>query len=191
MRIKYLSTKVFLVLITVIATPIVWAALAWPEWSAASPAEDNVVEAVSATDVSNVQAPSEVTPVVIHQVVVIPRYVEVEVSPAAGQPVTARSAPKQPAAPAPAPPSSSTPTQAVLPAAPKSDPVIQPQTAAAGGSNGGSTGSSSPAPPPPASNQNSNSSSGSSSGSSSSSSSSSTSSSSSSSSSSNSTTKGS
>jgi hypothetical protein len=193
MRIKYLGTKLFLVLVTVIATPIVWAALAWPEWSAASPVEDNVIEVASETDASNVEPPVQVQQI-IHRVVVVPRYVEVEASPAADQkqPATASSAPAsaptQPSAPAPALPPTSVPAQAVVPAAPKSDPVIQPQTAATGGSSGGSTGSSSPAPPPPASNQSASSGSSSNSGSSSSSSSGSSSTSSSSS---NSTTKGS
>lgn len=144
MRIKYLGAKILLVFATVVATPIVWAALAWPEWSAASPADEGVIEVASAMDVANAEPPVLIQPIIHHRIVVVPRYVEVEATQQAvqSQPVTASAAP--PAAPSPVPtlPPTAEPPQAAMPAQPRTDPWAQQQqqTASTGSAGTGTTG---------------------------------------------------
>lgn len=139
MRIKYFGTKVLIVLTTMLATPVVWAALAWPEWSSASPADDVAIDQPAPQELEIAVRP------VIHRVVVVPRYVEVQATPSISQVQPAVSAPL-PAAPAsvPTPPPTSIPQAAVLPSPSRPETVQQPQAQApASGSNGGN---SNPAP---------------------------------------------
>jgi hypothetical protein len=108
MRVKYLGTKLAVITLTVAATPVVWAALAWPQWSAASPAD--LIEAPVVEDVVPASAPREAAPepeVIIRRVIVVPRLVQPD-----GSPVTTQTNPNQPK---PAGPPASVP--AAVPAA--------------------------------------------------------------------------
>jgi hypothetical protein len=96
MRIKYLGAKVAVILVTVLATPVVWAALAWPEWQSAAP-PDFSAETAEAVELAPTQEAPAAVPQVIRQVIVVPRYVVVE-APAAssGPPSPAGTAPPLP-----------------------------------------------------------------------------------------------
>lgn len=134
MRIKYFGTKVLIVLTTMLATPVVWAALAWPEWSSASPAEDVVaIEQPAPQELEVAIRP------VIHRVVVVPRYVEVEATPSISQiqPAVSAPPPATPASVPTAPPPTSIPQAAILPSPSPPEPAQQQAQAPASGSNGG------------------------------------------------------
>lgn len=72
MKIKYLRTKLLSIGLATAATPLVWAAIAAPEWSAAGDIAPLTPEAILESPVDEM-VPAE--PVVLHEVVVIPRYV--------------------------------------------------------------------------------------------------------------------
>jgi hypothetical protein len=138
MRIKYLGAKALIVLTTTLATPVVWAALAWPEWSSASPADEAAIEQ---------PAPPEAGVLiqrVVHEVVVLPNYVYIEATPASVVSQAPASAPAPVNTPAPAPTAPpATPTQvAVLPSPTRPVPALVPQTVASSGGSG-NTGSTS------------------------------------------------
>jgi hypothetical protein len=145
MRIKYFGAKVVLVFVTVVATPVVWAALAWPEWSAASPTDDAVIEVASSIEPASVESPVLVQPVIRRRIVVVPRYVYVEATPAPMQPGPVLTAPPPANSPAPLPtPAPAVVIEATIPASQqRQDPVAQqPQQTAAGGSSSGNGGAS-------------------------------------------------
>jgi hypothetical protein len=130
MRIKYLGAKVAVVLVTVLATPVVWAALAWPEWQSAAPPDFSAETAEAVEPAPTQEAPAAV-PQVIRQVIVVPRYVVVE-APAAS------SSPPSPAGTAPPLPTAVpivVPQQRVEPA---SQPTQKPAAASGSGSSGAS-----------------------------------------------------
>jgi hypothetical protein len=135
MRIKYLGTKVVLVFLTLLATPVVWASLAWPEWSAASPA---VEDFVAVDGVAAAPQPEPVIQVqqVIHRIIVVPRYIEIEATPSAGRPLFSSSPPpaSTPAsAPAPGP---TVIMEAVDPSSQRQAQVQAPQQTVSSGSSG-------------------------------------------------------
>lgn len=86
MRIKYLGAKIAIILLAIAATPVVWGALAWPEWS--KPNEAAWGEAVTGADSQlsavEVAAPEptlapQPTPEIIRRTVVIERPVYIDV----------------------------------------------------------------------------------------------------------------
>lgn len=146
MRIKYFGAKAALVFVTVVATPVVWAALAWPEWTAASPADDAVIEAVGSIQPAAVESPALVQPVIRRRIVVVSRYVYLEATPAPANPGPVLTAPLPASAPASMPtPAPAVVIEATIPASQqRQDPVAQqpPQTASSGGSSSGNGGAS-------------------------------------------------
>jgi hypothetical protein len=140
MRIKYLGTKAVIVLVTTLTTPIVWAALAWPEWSSASPVAEN--EDVITIGEPAPQGPQVLIQQVIHRVVVVPRYIEVEATPsiAQTQPQANASAPATTPTSAPTAAPTSIPQVVAPPSPARPGPVQQP---AASGNSSGNNGSSS------------------------------------------------
>jgi hypothetical protein len=150
MRIKYLGTKLILILATLFATPVVWAALAWPEWEAAGSAPDEAAVPVATVSAAPDVQPGVLIQPVIQRVIVVPRYIEVQATLGPGQVAAAPPA-------APAGTSLPLPTQAPVVVTPpvavagqRQDPPPpqqQQQTSSSGGSGGGGDA---PADPPPA-----------------------------------------
>lgn len=149
MRIKYFASKLLIINLAVVATPVVWAALAWPEWTSAGSLPPPDQAAVQSVPVEPTATPTP-EPVVIRNVIIVQRYVEVT----SGEGAPAQSAQSAaPTAPAKAPASAPTqaPTAATNPGAdaatkPKAaqDPAASGGAASGGGSggSGGATGSS-------------------------------------------------
>jgi hypothetical protein len=146
MRIKYLGTKLLLVLGTFLATPVVWAALAWPQWSSASPSVDDFAEVE--TSAASASEPVVQVQQVIHRIIVVPRYVEIAAAPSTDQPHPAPAAPPA-STPAPLPPPAQAAiVEAIVPANQQRQdtPARQQQqtvsSGASGSDGGGSSGSS-------------------------------------------------
>lgn len=107
MKVKYLGLKVGTILATMAATPVLWAALAYPEW-----------QANSAAVAGDAAAPNAAPEAPARQVVIVPRYVDARTgepvkSPVGGAPAPA---PQQPVAGAPPPQPQTTRSQPTAPA---------------------------------------------------------------------------
>jgi hypothetical protein len=95
MDIKYLGTKVAAIVLSVAAVPVVWGALAWPEWSAASEVAPSVVAAPPSNPMEPPPTQPQPEPVIIRRIIVERRYVYVPsatgeaASPSAGPVATA------------------------------------------------------------------------------------------------------
>ena len=119
MKIKYLGLKVVIVLTTIMATPLVWAALAYPEWqaNAGTAAESGQVAA---------EPPPVAAPPVERRIIIVPRLVYTQSAPVANAPSAAApnapvsrapAAPQQPIAAAPPPQAAPAPPRASAPPA--------------------------------------------------------------------------